>query len=258
VRGHSVWKQLIGVDDRTVIEDINFEDDDQAVVVRVRRRRPKKGRCGHCERVSAGYDNGDGCEDPHFHGMQFVINLFTQAARDPQPERFLERAQEHCRGLDSRQSTSRSCVGFLVGGARDRLAGRRAGVCSRDLRRRAMDRRGARVPRAGPRRPGVLRRTLEPRARPGHRAAVDWLRHAHDEWDPPGRTAQLPAASALVSRRSGDRVTFLTVIVATGAEGDADARLVERPDGGHSVAVTVDGRDAVVDIGEGGALTLRS
>ena len=50
---------MIGVDDRTVIEDVNFVDDD-AVVVRVRRRRPKKGRCGHCERVSAGYDNGEG------------------------------------------------------------------------------------------------------------------------------------------------------------------------------------------------------
>jgi hypothetical protein len=37
---------LIGVDDRTVIEDIEFEDDDGLVVVHVRPRRPKKGRCG--------------------------------------------------------------------------------------------------------------------------------------------------------------------------------------------------------------------
>jgi hypothetical protein len=64
------------------------------------------------------------------------------------------------------------------------------------------------------------------------------------------------AAPVVVTRRTGDRVTFLTVIVATGAEGEADARLVERPDGGHSVAVSVEGRDAVVDIGDGGELTL--
>jgi transposase len=51
---------LIGVDDRTVIEDIEFEDDDEAVVVHVRPRRPKKGRCGRCERLSPGYDKGDG------------------------------------------------------------------------------------------------------------------------------------------------------------------------------------------------------
>ncbi|MBA3990633.1 MAG: transposase [Propionibacteriales bacterium] len=47
-------------DDRTVIEGIEFEDDDGVVVVQVRPRRPKKGRCGRCERVSPGYDNGDG------------------------------------------------------------------------------------------------------------------------------------------------------------------------------------------------------
>ncbi len=55
-----VWKPLIGVDDRTVIEDIEFEDDDEQVVVHVRPRRPKKARCGRCERVSPGYDNGEG------------------------------------------------------------------------------------------------------------------------------------------------------------------------------------------------------
>jgi transposase len=60
VRGTSVWKQMIGVDDRTVVEGVEFEDDDEVVVVKVRPRRPKRARCGRCERVSPGYDEGDG------------------------------------------------------------------------------------------------------------------------------------------------------------------------------------------------------
>jgi transposase len=60
VRSARVWKQLIGVDDRTVIEDIEFADDDETVVVHVRPRRPKKRRCGRCERPAPGYDHGAG------------------------------------------------------------------------------------------------------------------------------------------------------------------------------------------------------
>ena len=51
---------MIGVDDRTVIEDVGFEDDDETVVVHVRPRRPKKRRCGRCQRPAAGYDQGEG------------------------------------------------------------------------------------------------------------------------------------------------------------------------------------------------------
>lgn len=60
MRSARVWKQLIGVDDRTVIEDIEFADDDETVVVHVRPRRPTKRRCGVCEQPAPGYDNGDG------------------------------------------------------------------------------------------------------------------------------------------------------------------------------------------------------
>jgi transposase len=59
VRSARVWKRLIGVDDRTVIEGIELEDD-EIVVVRVRPRRPKRRRCGRCERPAPGYDNGEG------------------------------------------------------------------------------------------------------------------------------------------------------------------------------------------------------
>ena len=60
VRSARVWKRLVGVDDRTVIEDIEFADDDETVVVHVRPRRPKRRRCGVCETPAPGYDTGEG------------------------------------------------------------------------------------------------------------------------------------------------------------------------------------------------------
>jgi transposase len=60
VRAVSVWRRLLGVDDRTVVEGLEWDDDADAVVVHVRPRRPKKRRCGRCERRCPGYDVGAG------------------------------------------------------------------------------------------------------------------------------------------------------------------------------------------------------
>jgi transposase len=46
--------------DRTVIEQVDFDEDADAVVARVRPRRAKKQRCGRCGRRAAGYDQGEG------------------------------------------------------------------------------------------------------------------------------------------------------------------------------------------------------
>jgi transposase len=56
----SVWKRLVGVDDRTVVEGVEFDDDADAIVVSVRPRRPRKRRCGVCQRPAPRYDAGDG------------------------------------------------------------------------------------------------------------------------------------------------------------------------------------------------------
>jgi transposase len=69
---------LVGVDDRTVIEDVEFEDDDEVVVVQVRPRRPKKRRCGHCEGVSPGYDQGEGRR--RWRGLDLgTVKVFLEA-----------------------------------------------------------------------------------------------------------------------------------------------------------------------------------
>jgi transposase len=50
----------VGVDRRTVIEAVEFDEDAEAVVVQVRTRRQTKGRCGRCGQRAAGYDRGEG------------------------------------------------------------------------------------------------------------------------------------------------------------------------------------------------------
>ncbi len=61
----SLWKRLLRVGDRVVIEGVVEEtrDDGELVVVvavRLRRRRSKRGFCGRCGRLSPGHDAGAG------------------------------------------------------------------------------------------------------------------------------------------------------------------------------------------------------
>jgi transposase len=60
VLGVRVWRRLFGVDDRTVIERVEFDEDADAVVAHVRPRRLRKRRCGRCGRRAPGYDQGEG------------------------------------------------------------------------------------------------------------------------------------------------------------------------------------------------------
>lgn len=58
----SVWRRMVGIDDRTVIERVDFDDELDAVVVCVRpnRRLVRRPRCGRCGRRAPGYDQGEG------------------------------------------------------------------------------------------------------------------------------------------------------------------------------------------------------
>ena len=52
-----IWARLLGIES-AVIEDVEFDDDMQALVVSVRPRKKAKNRCGHCGRRSPLYDHG--------------------------------------------------------------------------------------------------------------------------------------------------------------------------------------------------------
>jgi len=59
VREVRLWRELLGVE-RTVIEDVEFDQDGGCVIVRVRPKRGARGRCGRCGRRAGGYDRGEG------------------------------------------------------------------------------------------------------------------------------------------------------------------------------------------------------
>lgn len=53
-----VWRRVLGLDARTVIERV--DSDGAVIVARVRRRRPTKQHCGRCGRRAPGHDQGAG------------------------------------------------------------------------------------------------------------------------------------------------------------------------------------------------------
>lgn len=57
----TLWRALLGVE-KTVVEDIEFDDDEQLLVahVRPRARARTRARCGRCQRRSPAYDHGEG------------------------------------------------------------------------------------------------------------------------------------------------------------------------------------------------------
>jgi transposase len=59
VRNATLWRALLGVE-RTVIEGIEFEEDDDLLVASVRPRKGARGRCGRCGRKASWYDRGEG------------------------------------------------------------------------------------------------------------------------------------------------------------------------------------------------------
>lgn len=54
-----VWQRLLGVE-RTVVEGVVFDEDDEVIVASLRVRKGAKRRCGVCQARCPGYDNGDG------------------------------------------------------------------------------------------------------------------------------------------------------------------------------------------------------
>jgi transposase len=59
VRSARVWKRLLGVE-HTVIEQVRYDEDAQAVVAWVRPTRGRRRRCPQCNRRCPGYDQGEG------------------------------------------------------------------------------------------------------------------------------------------------------------------------------------------------------
>ncbi len=59
MRDVSLWREMLGVE-KTVIERVEFDEDEEVLVARVRPTKRERGRCGVCRRPSPGYDAGGG------------------------------------------------------------------------------------------------------------------------------------------------------------------------------------------------------
>lgn len=59
MRAMKVWRRLLGVEG-AVVEDVDFDEEQQAVVATVRVKYRYRNLCPHCRRRCAGYDAGEG------------------------------------------------------------------------------------------------------------------------------------------------------------------------------------------------------
>ena len=77
MRSARVWKRLLGVE-HTVVEQVVFDEDADAVVAMVRPTRSRRRRCAVCQRRCAGYDQGEGRR--RWCGLDLgVVRVFLEA-----------------------------------------------------------------------------------------------------------------------------------------------------------------------------------
>lgn len=73
----TLWRALLGVE-KTVVEDIEFDEDEEVLVASVRPQRPARGRCGICRRRAPWYDRGEGRR--RWRGLDLgTVRVFLEA-----------------------------------------------------------------------------------------------------------------------------------------------------------------------------------
>ena len=77
MRSARVWKRLLGVE-HTVVEEVVFDEEADAVVAMVRPTRSRRRRCAVCQRRCSGYDQGEGRR--RWRGLDLgVVRVFLEA-----------------------------------------------------------------------------------------------------------------------------------------------------------------------------------
>ncbi|MFT3887077.1 MAG: ISL3 family transposase [Arachnia sp.] len=77
MRRSTLWGRLLGVE-KTVVEEVEFDEDEQVLIVRVRPRKTKQNRCGQCGRKAAAYDRGEG--ERRWRGLDLgTIRVYLEA-----------------------------------------------------------------------------------------------------------------------------------------------------------------------------------
>jgi transposase len=197
VRFSRIWQQLLGVD-RTVVEEIEFDEETGLLVAHVRPRKGAARRCGRCGRRAAWYDRGEGRR--RWRGLDLGVVqawLEADAPRVSCPEHGVTVTQVpwarhgagHTHAFDDQVAwlavhTSRTAVAQLM-----RIAWRTVGaICARVAR----DRQAGTDRLAGLKRIGID----EISYKRGHRYITCVVDHdtARLVWAAPGRDSSTVAA----------------------------------------------------------------
>jgi transposase len=252
VSGARVWRALLGVE-HAVVERVEFDEDEQAVVVHVRPGRRRRGRCGICRRRCRGYDRGDGRRRwRHLDAVTLKVWLEADAPRVTCPEHGVVVASVpwarhdagHTRAFDDTAAwlatqASKSTVSQLL-----RVAWRTVGAI---VTRVAADAVAARDPLAGLTRIGID----EISYKKGQRYLTVVVDHDARRlvWAAPGRDkatlrrffdALGPDRSAAITHVTADQAAWIAEVVA-----ERCPNAVQCADPYHLVAWVTDALDEV-------------
>ena len=73
-----VWRRLLGLCDKTALENVEFDEAEQVVVAHVRPKSRATRRCGRCNRRSPRFDHGDGRR--RWRGLDLgTVKVFLEA-----------------------------------------------------------------------------------------------------------------------------------------------------------------------------------
>ena len=109
----SLWRGVLGIE-KTVVEDVEFDDDEQVLVAHVRPRQHAARRCGRCGRRCRGYDQGEGRR--RWRGLDLgtiPVWLESDAPRVDCPEHGV--VWRRCRGPGTARVTPSSSMSRLPG-----------------------------------------------------------------------------------------------------------------------------------------------
>jgi hypothetical protein len=103
VRSTTLWARLLGLV-HAVVEDVEFDEAEECIVVSVRPRKATKRRCGRCGKRCPGYDRGgDAAGGEH--------SIWAPCGRSSRPTRHgcvaptTESSPPRCRGLATAPGT---------------------------------------------------------------------------------------------------------------------------------------------------------
>lgn len=98
----TLWRALLGVE-KAIVEDVEYDEDEQLLVAHVRPRARDRARCGRCDRSSPVYDRGEGRRRWRALDLELVGDaVFEVGGHRADADRLADRGSDHHPGLGKR------------------------------------------------------------------------------------------------------------------------------------------------------------